>query len=216
MRIINARVREDLISGKKLRLNLGAGGTDSSGRYSIDHLELPGVDIVADLNLSLDDIPDNSVSEIYTSHTLEHITNFIPLMRELHRMIMPDGRIEVVVPHFSSPAAFSDPTHVRFFGLYSMYYFVDGKDQPPTRTIPYYYTDIRFKVQSAEIRFLRWGSRIRSRLAPFMTRFWNKSFRRLNFYENHLVYLYPADEIRYVLTPVKEGKRAEGGDDIRS
>ena len=206
MRIVNAQVSKDLRSGKKLRLNLGAGGSDSAGRYSLDHLELPGIDIIADLNLTLDLLPDNSVSEIYTSHTLEHIEKFIPLMKELHRIVIPDGIIEVIVPHFSSPAAYSDPTHVRFFGLYTMYYFVDGKDQPPNRTIPYYYTNTRFRVRSAEIRFLNWGSRIRTRLGPFMTRFWNKSFRRLNFYENHLVYVYPADEIRYVLTPVKDNK----------
>jgi hypothetical protein len=30
--------------------------------------------------------------------------------------------IEIIVPHFSNPHYYSDPTHVRFFGLYTMSY----------------------------------------------------------------------------------------------
>jgi ubiquinone/menaquinone biosynthesis C-methylase UbiE len=203
MQIINPQVDEDLRSGKKLRLNLGAGGPDSEGRYTVDQLRLPGIDIVADLNSPLDLLPDNSVSEIFTSHALEHVDKFMPLMHEIHRIVRPGGKIEIIVPHFSSALAYSDPTHVRFFGFYSMYYFVDDADQPPTRKVPAFYTSIRFRVESAQLNFYDWGTFVQRWLGPFMTRFWNKSLRRLHFYETHLAYLYPADEIRYVLSPAK-------------
>jgi SAM-dependent methyltransferase len=203
MKILNSQVREDLDSGRKLRLNLGAGGADPEGRYSVDHLELAGTDIVADLNCALDELPDDSVSEIVTRHTLEHIENFLPLMQEIHRVLAPDGKIEIIVPHFSSTLGYSDPTHVRFFGLYTMYYFSDEEDQPALRKVPAFYTSFRFRVESVEIRFYHWGNFVQWRLGRFMTRFWNKSFKRLHFYETQLAYLYPADEIRYVLSPVK-------------
>lgn len=203
MKIVNAQVSRDLRSNKKLRLNLGAGGPDSGGRYSVDHLELPGVDIIADLNGPLDLLPDNSVSEIVTSHTLEHVANFMPLMHEFHRLVVPEGKIQIIVPHFSSALGYSDPTHVRFFGLYTMYYFVDEKDQPPTRKVPPFYTSLRFRVESVEIRFYDWGTFLRRWLGGWMTRFWNRSFKRQHFYETHLAYLYPADELQYVLSPIR-------------
>jgi SAM-dependent methyltransferase len=208
MRIINSQVSNDIRSGNKLRLNLGAGGSDTEGRYSVDHLELSGVDIVADLNSKLDLLPNDSVSEIFTCHTLEHIDKFMPLMHEIHRVTTPDGKIEIIVPHFSSTLGYSDPTHVRFFGLYTMYYFASEEDQPPTRTVPAFYTAIRFRVESVHIQFYNWGTFLQRWLGPFMTRFWNRSFKRLHFYESHLAYLYPADEIRYVLSPVKKGDLA--------
>jgi hypothetical protein len=203
MKIVNAQVSEDLRSNKKLRLNLGAGGADSDGRYSVDHLELPGVDIIADLNSPLDLLPDDSLSEIVTSHTLEHVKNFLPLMHEFHRLVVPGGKIQIIVPHFSSALGYSDPTHVRFFGLYTMYYFVDEGDQPPTRKVPPFYTSLRFRVESVEIRFYDWGTFPRRWLGRWMTRFWNKSFKRKHFYETHLAYLYPADELHYVLSPIR-------------
>jgi SAM-dependent methyltransferase len=207
MRIVNTKVTEDLRSGAKLRLNLGAGGVDSAGRYALDHLELPGIDIIADLNLPLELLPDDSVSELVSSHTLEHVTNFLPLMQEIHRIVTPDGRIEIIVPHFSSPFGYSDPTHVRFFGLYTMYYFVDEEDQPSLRKVPPFYTSIRFRVENVEIHFYNWGTFLRAWLGPWMTRFWNKTAKRRHFYESHLAYFYPADEMRYVLSPIKNVTR---------
>jgi predicted SAM-dependent methyltransferase len=203
MNIINPRVSDDLRSGKKLRLNLGAGGADAEGRYAVDHLELPGVDIVADLNSALDDLPDDSVSEIVTSHTFEHVENLMGLMHEIHRVVAPDGSISIVVPHFSSTLAYSDPTHVRFFGLYTMGYFADAQDQPETRHVPNFYTALRFRIESVQIHFYEWGTPLRRRLGRFMTRFWNKSAKRQHFYECHLAYLYPADEIWWILSPKK-------------
>ena len=70
------------------------------------------------------------MTEIYSRHPLEHVRNFLPLMAELHRVTRPGGRIEIIVPHFSNPYGYSDPTHVRHFGLYTFFYFADEEDQP--------------------------------------------------------------------------------------
>src|SRR5207253_2277903 len=100
-------VHEDIKLGKGLRLNLGSGRRTRPGFYNVDLLPLPGVDIVADLNEPLAELPDDSVEEIYSRHTLEHVTHLLPLLAEIHRVARLQARIELVLPHFSNPYGYS-------------------------------------------------------------------------------------------------------------
>ena len=59
MKILNPAVTDDLRQGRPLALNLGAGMRARPGYYSVDHLELPGIDVVADLGAPLSALPDN-------------------------------------------------------------------------------------------------------------------------------------------------------------
>jgi len=79
----------------------------------------------------------------------------------------------------------------------------DSADQPATRSVPNFYSPIRFRVERADIVFYDWGTFVQRWFGKFMTRFWNKSMKRRHFYESRLAYFYPADELHYVLTPVK-------------
>src|SRR5271166_1555816 len=125
VRIINPKVRTAIESGQGLLLNLGCGMRPREGFFGVDLAPLPATDILADLNQPLTDLPDQSVVEITSRHTLEHVRELLPLMAEIHRICRPDARIDIVVPHFSNPYYFSDPTHVRQFGLYTFFYFAD-------------------------------------------------------------------------------------------
>jgi hypothetical protein len=123
------------------------------------------------------------------------------LMAELHRVTRPTGRIEIIVPHFSNPYGYSDPTHVRFFGVYSFFYFSDEVDQP-RRKVPAFYVPERFRVESIRCRLLRHS------LAERLARFFlepaiNLSIRSLDWYERRLCRLLPAEDVRYVLRPKK-------------
>jgi SAM-dependent methyltransferase len=201
MRFFNPAVLHDLEAGRGLRLNLGCGNHRRPGFYGLDHLDLPAADIVADLNQPLDLLPDNSVDEIYTRHTLEHVTEFLPLMQELHRVTRPGGRIEISVPHFSNPYGYSDPTHVRFFGLYSFFYFSDECDQP-RRKVPSFYIPERFIVESVRIQPLR-QSHLGRPFGSVLKRCINGSLARLDWYERRLCRWLPADSIYFVLRPKK-------------
>ena len=119
MKIINPEVQACLEKGIPLKLELGSGGNKMDGFFSVDLLPIPGVDIVANLNEALDLIPDDSVSEIYSRHTFEHVEEFLSLLSEINRICSHDAKLKIIVPHFSNPYAFSDPTHGRFFGLFS-------------------------------------------------------------------------------------------------
>src|SRR5947209_3908399 len=207
MRILNAAVARDIEAGRGLRLNLGCGRKPREGFYGVDHLPLPGVDIVADLNEPLSLLPDDSVAEVYSRHTLEHVQRFLELMGELHRVTRPGGRIDVTVPHFSNPYGYSDPTHVRFFGAYSFYYFCDEADQP-RRKVPAFYVPQRFRVESVHCRLLRRSLPerfVRAALEPLI----NLGPGWLDWYERRLCRLLPAEDIRYVLRPQKAASPPE-------
>ena len=205
MKILNSAVREDLRTGKELRLNLGSGQRLIPNFYNVDHLALPGTDIQADLNEPLSELPDNCVAEIYSRHTLEHISRFLELMVELYRVTKPGGRIEIIVPHFSNPYHYSDPTHVRFFGLYTFFYFCDEEDQP-RRKVPSFYLRERFQVESVRCKLLResvWDKVFGLFLQPLI----NLNLTWLDRYERRFCRLVPANDIRFILRPKKGAER---------
>ena len=88
------------IAEKSLKLDLGSGGTKKKGFIGIDAILGPGVDIEHNLE---DGIPfaDNSVSEIYSSHFLEHIPhrNVKFVLQECSRVLLPGGNITIEVPN---------------------------------------------------------------------------------------------------------------------
>ena len=201
MRILNSAVRSDLEAGRKLQLNLGCGLRRLPGYYNVDRVPLPGVDILADLEAPLTDLPDDSVEAVYCRHTLEHVTNLLGLLGELHRVTHPDGWLEVIVPHFSNPYGYSDPTHVRFFGLYSFYYLAEESDQP-RRKVPNFYLAQRFRVEHVRFNLLKTSVAdrlVRAVMQPLI----NQGVGWLDWYERRLCRLWPAEEILWLLRPLK-------------
>lgn len=197
MRIVNPKVTDDLAASRPIRLNLGVGRRPRESYYGLDWIEMPGVDVVADLNEPFSDLPDNSVEAIYTHHTFEHVVNFLPLLKEIHRVVIPEGRVEVIVPHFSNPYGYSDPTHVRFFGLYTFYYFSDEVDQP-RRKVPAFYLPERFAVESINITLMPTLLLFKP-VRRLATKIVNSSMWMLDWYERSWCRHFPADSIRYVL-----------------
>jgi SAM-dependent methyltransferase len=67
----------------------------------------------------------NSVEAVRASHLVEHIpyTDRIPMMNEVHRVLVPGGRFEIITPMFPSWQAIADPTHVSFWVQESFFYF---------------------------------------------------------------------------------------------
>jgi len=197
VRIVNPKVQDDLTAGRPIRLNLGVGHRSRPGFYGVDWIEMPGVDVVADLNEPLAALPDNSVEAIYTHHTFEHVVNFIPLLKEIHRVVIPNGHVEVVVPHFSNPYGYSDPTHVRFFGLYSFYYFADEVDQPK-RKVPAFYIPERFATDAIKITMMPTLIMCKP-IRRLTTKLLNSSIGMLDWYERSWCRHFPADSIKYSL-----------------
>jgi len=55
----------------------------------------------------------NSVEEAHCSHFVEHLTapQRIAFVNELHRVLVPGGKCQLVVPHWASCRAYGDLTH---------------------------------------------------------------------------------------------------------
>lgn len=106
----------------KLKINIGSGNERIDGFKNVDILNLPEVDFVCDISKGLP-FEDNSVSEVYACHCLEHIKNLPALMEELYRVCENRAVIKIKCPYFKSDGAFKDPTHVNFITEHTFDYF---------------------------------------------------------------------------------------------
>ncbi len=202
---METRIKIDLgkiLSGPEpVVLDLGCGERKRSGRIGIDRVDLPQVDIVADLEAGLPFLPDRSVDEIHCRSVLEHIENFERLLAEMMRVLKDSGRACLFVPHFSNPYYYSDYTHKRPFGLYTFYYFADPEHQP-RRKVPAFYTDIRVEILSLKLKFrspvriLHWSRKLVGAII-------NLHPALQEFYEAGLCYLVPCDGLEVILRPAR-------------
>lgn len=106
-----------------MKLNLGCGRSPLDGYVNLDRADLPGVDVVHDLErLPLPFLPD-TFTEIVGIDLIEHITDPLGLMGELWRIAQPRAVCTFALPYGSSDDAWEDPTHVRPYFLNSWMYF---------------------------------------------------------------------------------------------
>jgi len=185
-------------SNKPVIVDLGCGKNKRPGAIGIDKADLPGVDIIADIEDGLKFLPDGFADEIYAFQCLEHVQNFENLIYEMVRVLKKDGKAIVQVPHFANPYYYSDPTHKRFFGFYSFYYFVESKYQIG-RVVPDYYFPVKIRVISQKIVF-----ESSFLFGKILARIWQTIFNLSTFiqerYEEHFCYLFPCNSIEVVFT----------------
>lgn len=201
---IRANLEQIIRSGQPLIVELGGGRKRTAGRITIDRVDLPGVDIVANLEDGLPFLPDRSVDEIHCRSVLEHIENFEGLMGEIARVLKEEGTAHIFVPHFSNPYYYSDYTHKRFFGLYSFYYFVSPEKQL-SRKVPDFYTDTRIEILSQRLVF-RSSFRLVRPLKKLIGWFLNTHTCMQQYYEENLCYLFPCHGIELIFRPARQGQ----------
>lgn len=194
--LIKIDLNQVLSNDEPVVLGLGSGRNKRPGAIGIDRVDLPEVDIVADVEEGLDFIPDSSVDEIYAHSFFEHVQNFEELMSEIVRVRKKGGKVFAFVPHFSNPYYYSDPTHKRFFGLYSFYYFVDSKYQLK-RKVPTHYFDTKIKIVSQKLVF---SSRFffRRVIKKIVGVIFNLNEFTQECYEEDFCYIFPCNGIEIV------------------
>ncbi|MBA3789280.1 methyltransferase domain-containing protein [Patescibacteria group bacterium] len=139
-----------------VRIQLGGGEIRKEGYLNIDILNLPTVDIVADITKGIP-LPDNSVSEVRADYLFEHIPDTVALMKELYRICKPDAVLRIKVPYFKSTAAFKDPTHVSFFTERTFEYF-DAR-YAEQGTLPEYQLNMDFRVTTLTYNYYTRGTK---------------------------------------------------------
>ena len=98
-----------------LRLNLGCGRNIQEGFINVDKFGDP--DMRMDLEHGPWPWPDNSVSEVWAVHVLEHLgetlEKYFGFWKELYRVMHHGAVISIVVPHPRCDDFINDPTHIR-------------------------------------------------------------------------------------------------------
>lgn len=168
-------------------LNLGCGQSKQEGEIGIDILPGKRVDLVADLDGNLLPFQNNSIDIIRSNHCLEHLSNTLKVMEEIHRILKPNGIAEITVPHVSNIGFFKDPTHKRPFTYETFDYFVRGKK-------PIAYTNIDFEYLERSLVF---GSGFRGKIGKLLFKI---SARK---YEKYYTWRYPCYEIFVKLKALK-------------
>ena len=188
-----------LHNGERLALELGCGPrkTDPAA-IGVDLLDFDGVDIVGDVHAALAAMPASSISRIYTSHFLEHLSDLPRLFEELGRVMVPGAPLTIVVPHFSNPFYYSDPTHRTPFGLYTLAYLCD--QNLFRRGVPRYGFKAPFVIETVQLRFKSYPPRyVRHSVKLLWGLLVNSSMFMREFYEENLCWLMPCYEVRYEL-----------------
>ena len=132
-----------------MKLNLGAWYDQKVGWVNHDISELPGIDVIHDLNIVPWPWISGTVNEIKALDLLEHLDDFIKSMEEIYRITSPGALIQIRVPYMGSWSFFSDPTHKRSFHETTFMHFDPSSKYCIDRN---YYTNARFSIE--EIGFI--------------------------------------------------------------
>lgn len=130
------------------KLNLGCGHDIREGWVNVDVVQLPRVDVVHDIEQIPLPFEDSEFDVVLCQDIFEHI-DYIPVLREVHRIVKTGGRVVIRVPHFTSRRNYDDPTHKKMFSIRTFEFFI--RDSRARRG---YYFDFHFsRIASSKIVF---------------------------------------------------------------
>jgi len=121
---------------------------------------------------------------------MEHLDDVIGVMEQLHRIGKPGARVWVRVPYYTSLNFNTDPTHRHAFSSRSFDYLCLGTD-----LVHYDYSTARFRKLTARMTMRP--------LTPFNRLLMRLMNSNLSFYEEHLAYIIPGQELLFVLEVIK-------------
>lgn len=92
-------------------LDLGCGLAKEENAFGIDLINLPGVDLVWNLNKFPYPFKSNSQDKVILSDVIEHLDNPIAVIRECHRLLKSNGELFIKVVYWNHKYSYSDPQH---------------------------------------------------------------------------------------------------------
>lgn len=124
--------------GQGAVLDVGCGSAKTPGAVGLDISPDTEADVVHDLEAFPYPFEDSSFEEVLMQDVLEHVTDPYRVVNELHRVLRPDGRLQLRTPHFSSALAYGDPSHHHYFSALA----IRSLAQPGFA----HYTSARFRI----------------------------------------------------------------------
>lgn len=148
------------------RLNVGCGHDIRAGWVNLDSAALPGVDVVHDLERAPWPFPDSSFDRIEMINVLEHLSDTVGTMNELHRISAPNARVVIRVPYWNSPDYNTDPTHKARFNEHTFEFFDPSTRHGRERS---YYGTARFAIEKTSFytRVIRGLPYLKVTIQPF-------------------------------------------------
>lgn len=185
-----------------LRVNLGCGSKVRPGFLGVDLGEATKADVKMDVLAWLRAQPDASVSEVYSRHMLEHLPPevFREFLEQVNRVLKPGGKLLFIVPHYSNPYYYSDPTHRQPFGVHSFSYLCETTCLH--RGVPNYARIPGWHLTKVRVGFLPYG-RLRllgiklPMLSDLLNPLVNLSHRGIELFERYLAGVLSIYEVSY-------------------
>ena len=174
-------------------LQLGSGvNTIIPGCVNVDINPDTHPDVLFDLNKNIWPFPDSSFDMIVAISILEHLDDLFVAMSEIHRISKPDASVYILVPHFSSAAAFVDPTHKKMLSARSLDYLIAGTKIESSYG---FYYPFRFKQIKRYVELAGFWN-------YFLPARWLGNHKTI-FWEEHLCYLIRGSGIYWELEVLK-------------
>jgi hypothetical protein len=144
----------------ELKLDLGCGNNPKEGFTGIDCVKFDKVSQVVDLRKGPYPWKGESVEEIHSSHFVEHLTaqERVLFINEVYRILIPEGKCTLIIPHWASCRAYGDPTHQ--WPPVSEFWFYYLKKEWRDVNAPH--TDIKYNENGFNCDFeANWGYNLR-------------------------------------------------------
>lgn len=161
-----------------VKLNLGCGNKIKKGYLNIDIKKTEKNVFVYDLRKYPWPWKNYSVDEIFMQHFFEHIDNLNIFFEELRRIGKKNCAVKIIVPYFSNPGSFSDPTHKRFITY---------------TTFEYYEKIHNIKIKKIKLFFLTSKDFMKSKIISLPFDFLINLFPKV--YQRFFPYIVPCSEL---------------------
>jgi SAM-dependent methyltransferase len=168
-------------------LNLGCGQRRLEGAINLDRMSTVNPDVVHDIDKVPWPFLEDQFSQVHANDVIEHCSDVVVTMEEIHRICRSGAVVQITTPHFSSANSFADPTHRYHFSYFSFHYFTGEHDFD-------FYTGKRFRRRQAQIIF---HPTLLNKLI------WRLANRYPQAYEQRWAWLFPAWFLNFELEVIK-------------
>jgi SAM-dependent methyltransferase len=148
---------------RPVRVDLGCGRAKIPGFIGVDRFPLPGVDIVADLDLPLP-FGDDSVDLVHAGHSLEHVHDLPKLIREIYRICRHGAQICIVAPYSQQCLNIANPYHKQVFNEHTPRFWtasaatpIDPADYEHPHAVPWGLLESDNSSPDIDIRCMKMG-----------------------------------------------------------
>jgi predicted SAM-dependent methyltransferase len=154
-----------------LKLDIACGSKKQPGFTGVVIAPIPGVDVVHDLEQFPWPFQDDSVDEVHCAHYIEHTTDLIRFIDELHRIMKPGATAKLIAPYYTSIRCWQDPTHKRAISENTFAYF--HKPWRDTNGLDHYAIKSHFDLQYAYILEPYWAQQNEETRMFAIRHYWN-------------------------------------------